>query len=346
MYSTAAILIARNEARCVARALRSIRPWVDHVVLLDTGSTDDTVAIARSEGAVVSSFTWINDFSAARNAALSLSPTDWHIVIDADEMLAHGGEHLQALRGQAPNFIGRVEQLNAFEQSDQQGASSRTHFASSWLPRILPAGVRYEGKVHEQPVSDLPRIDLAIQIAHDGYLPHQMDLKGDRNLRLLESALEMTPNDPYLRYQLGKEHDVAERFGEACHHYVKALQLVPLCEARQWPWRHDLILRALFALKSTGQVRAAIDLANVEMPLWHDSPDFHFVLADLLLEFATMHPDKGPTLIPLMKKTWLKCLQIGERPDLEGAVHGRGSYLAQYNLDRLSDLFPERMVDG
>lgn len=345
MYSTAAILIAKNEARCIARALRSIRSWVDHVVLVDTGSTDDTVAIARSEGARVSSFSWINDFSAARNAALSLSAADWHIVIDADEMLTQGGEHLHALREQAPNFIGRIEQLNAFEQSDPQGVS-HIHFASSWLPRVLPAGVRYEGKVHEQPVSDLPRIDLAIQVAHDGYLPDQMDLKGDRNLRLLESTIEVTPNDPYLRYQLGKEHDVAERFVEACRHYVKALQLVPLREARQWPWRHDLILRTLFALKATGQVSAAIDLANIEMPLWPDSPDFHFVLADLLLEYATTYPAKGRALIPLIKKTWQKCLQIGERPDLEGAVHGRGSYLAQYNLERLSDLFPERVLNG
>ena len=53
MPRIALVMIARNEARCIAGCLRSVRPWVDELIVLDTGSTDDTVAIAQSEGAQV-----------------------------------------------------------------------------------------------------------------------------------------------------------------------------------------------------------------------------------------------------------------------------------------------------
>ena len=68
--SLAAVLIVRDEARCIARCLDSVRPWVDRMVVLDTGSRDDTIAIARDCGAEVSEMAWPDSFAAARNAAL------------------------------------------------------------------------------------------------------------------------------------------------------------------------------------------------------------------------------------------------------------------------------------
>jgi glycosyltransferase involved in cell wall biosynthesis len=70
------VLIARNEQRCIARCLESVRPWVDDMVVLDTGSTDDTMVIARTCGARVFEAPWPNDFSVARNASLDLSNAD------------------------------------------------------------------------------------------------------------------------------------------------------------------------------------------------------------------------------------------------------------------------------
>ena len=76
LYKTALVMIARDEARCIAGSLRSLRPWVDHMIVLDTGSRDGTPDIAHAEGAVVHAFTWVDDFAAARNAALDLSDAD------------------------------------------------------------------------------------------------------------------------------------------------------------------------------------------------------------------------------------------------------------------------------
>ena len=330
MPRTALVMIARNEARCIARCLRSVKPWVDEMIVLDTGSIDDTVALARAEGALVHHFTWVNDFAAARNAALALSKADWNLVLDADETLSEGFAALTALRQQAPDFIGRIDVCSSYALNGQQAQAS-----SSWLPRILPAGVRYDGQVHEQPVSTLPRRDLPIKALHDGYMPDQMQAKGARNLALLEAAAQSHPDDPYWRYQLGKDHEVHDRFEAAWAAYDAALQQLGAQARRDPPWRHDLILRSLYTLKATGKLEAAIQLAEAEMPNWPDSPDFYFVLGDVLLDFAASQPAQAADLLPMIENAWRQCLQIGENPALEGAVHGRGSHLARHNLDAL-----------
>lgn len=324
MYTTALVMIARNEARCIARCLRSLRPWVDEMIVLDTGSTDDTVAIARTEGAQVHHFEWVDDFAAARNAALTLSQADWNIVIDADETLSEGGEVLMVLKHQAPTFVGRIDQYSNFKPDGDLLAQT----SSTWIPRVLPAGIRYEGTIHEQPIFSLPRRDLAVRLQHDGYMPEQMQAKGGRNQKLLEIAVQVTPDDAYMQYQLGKEHEVHDRFDDACNAYEKALRFCPMDRA----FRHDLVIRTLFALKQANRLPDAIHLAESEMPNWQHSADFFFTLGDVLLSHAVTHTDEAETLLPMIEACWTRCMEIGDTPALEGSVHGRGSHLAAHNL--------------
>lgn len=337
MYKTALVMIARDEARCIAGSLRSLRPWVDQLIVLDTGSHDGTPDIAQAEGAEVHAFTWVDDFSAARNAALDLSDADWNLVVDADEVLSLGGEALAALRHEAPTYVGRIEVCSHYLE---QGAGAAQHSASSRLARVLPRGVRYTGRIHEQPQSDLPRRDLSIALSHDGYLPAQMATKGERNRRLLEQAVQAAPSDAYLHYQLGKDHEVHERLEAALNAYEQASQLLGPQPGRGPGWRHDLVLRSLFVLKATGRLAQAVQRAEAEMPLWPDSADFYFVLGDVLLDFAAAHPEQAQELVPMIRGAWENCLQIGDNPDLEGTVHGRGSHLAQANLALLANLLP------
>jgi glycosyltransferase involved in cell wall biosynthesis len=80
-------LIAKNEERFLPQCLRSVRALASQIVVVDTGSTDRTVDIAREFGAEVHSFSWCDDFSAARNAALEHATGDWILILDADEEL-------------------------------------------------------------------------------------------------------------------------------------------------------------------------------------------------------------------------------------------------------------------
>jgi len=87
----ALVVIARDEAPRIQRLLDSVAPWVDDMLVLDTGSSDETVQRAVASGARVAHFAWCDDFAAARNAALAQSNADWHLVLDADEWLIEGG---------------------------------------------------------------------------------------------------------------------------------------------------------------------------------------------------------------------------------------------------------------
>ena len=182
MYPITLVLIARNEAASIRRCLDSVRPWVNHMLVLDTGSSDDTVRLAQACGARVAHFTWIDDFAAARNHALDLAQSAWNLVLDADEWVAEGGPELAALRQVRPDFVGAIRIDSDF------GALGRDACASSWLSRVLPRGVRYVGRIHEQPVHGMEVRRLALHIGHSGYSPAAMAAKQGRNAALLARA--------------------------------------------------------------------------------------------------------------------------------------------------------------
>jgi len=316
----AAVLIVRNEARCIRRCLDSVAPWVDRMVVLDTGSTDDTPAIARSAGAEVHHMPWPDSFAVARNHALALADADCNLVLDADEWLMSGGEQLRAWCASPPR-LGR-----ACIHSDADGASA----TRNWITRVLPRGARYQGRVHEQVASDLPRSRIDLHLGHDGYLEAQITGKRGRNNALLIEDLSERPNDPYLLYQLGKDADMRTDGTDACSRYAQALA-VTSADAN---WRHELVVCAIQALAAAGRLQDALDLANEEFGNWADSPDFFFVLGDVLLEQAIADPRHAVgQWLPLANGAWERCLEIGERPELEGSVVGRGSHLAAHNLD-------------
>jgi len=331
-YKVALVMIARNEAARIVRALASVARCVDELVVLDTGSTDATVALARSAGARVGHFDWCDDFAAARNAALKLADADWNVVIDADEWIAEAGIELLALRHTQPDFVGTLRVDSEFDTPIGVSVSP------SWLPRVLPRGVRYEGHVHEQPVHQLPSRRLPTVLAHDGYRSEALKTKAGRNADLLARALAQAPDDAYLHYQIGKDHDVYERYEEACVHFARSRRCEDLSGATVTlagttpGWHHDRLVRELHALKKCGAHAKAVLLAEDAMAAWSHSPDFFFALGDLLLDWATEAPERAGELLPMIEAAWLRCLEIGERPDLEGSVAGRGSSLAARNL--------------
>ena len=317
------VMIVRDEARCLERCLASARPWVDGMLVLDTGSADATVEIARRAGARVERFAWVDDFAAARNVALGHSDAAWRLVLDADEWISSGGESLAALRHQPADFIGQISVASLFDS-----AGGGVGEAPSWLPRLLPKGVSYVGRIHEQPQAPLPRRRLPLRIAHDGYLDAQMAGKHGRNQRLLELALAAQPEDAFLRYQLGKDLEVRAQFEAAAPHYTYAMERAE----RDAAWRHDLLLRTIFTLKKLQRFEDGVVLAEAEMARWAGSPDFFFTLGDLLLDWAAAQPQRAAELVPMMESSWLRALEIGEQPQLQDTVRGRGSFLAAHNL--------------
>jgi tetratricopeptide (TPR) repeat protein len=326
MTRLALVMIARDEAAAIARALESARPHVERMIVLDTGSVDSTAEIAAGLGAEVARFSWCDDFSAARNASLGLSDADWNLVLDADEWIEAGAKDAlapAALPAGGAGFMGVVRRDSGM---DERGGGG---LAQCWIPRLLPRGSRYEGRIHEQPVGPEGERRLPLILGHDGFLPENLARKGDRNEALLMQALEATPDDSYLWFQLAKEHQVRERPPQAAICFAEALRLAP----PDVPYRHSLVVRAITALKAAGQLNEALALADAEVGAWSQSPDFYFAVGDLYLECATQVPERALSdFLPIVESAWKRCLEIGERPDLDGAVAGRGGRMAAHNL--------------
>ncbi|WP_338035788.1 glycosyltransferase [Halochromatium roseum] len=210
--------MARDEAAQIGACLESARAVVDAMVVLDTGSSDETMAIARAAGAEVYHFAWNDDFAAARNAALAQSRTPWNLILDADEHLAEGAEQLRAAVAKPADFIGVLPVVSGFDLAGQVDTST------AWIPRLLPAGVRYQGRVHEQPVSEWPRVRLPVTIHHSGYRRAALKRKQGRNRKLLLAMLAERPEEASLHYQQGKNCEVYDDFEEAARQYQHALQ--------------------------------------------------------------------------------------------------------------------------
>ena len=221
--------IVKNEEEMLPKCLESVKDFVDEIVIVDTGSTDNTVEIAKSFGARVIDFEWINDFSAARNFALDQCTTDYALVLDADEILYTedlSREVFLSNINQLNNNIGLVPLHQAISvhstPSDIIDGNSRMG-TPVLLPRIIPIDkeVRYVGIIHESPQSLNKQHALVItslQVIHLGADPQWRESrkKSERNLELLMAAMDdsddITQYYSYLASELGSAGRRQEAF--------------------------------------------------------------------------------------------------------------------------------------
>ena len=221
-----ACLIVRNESAHLARCLESVKGIVDEIVVVDTGSTDDTVAIAERFGAKIGHFEWIDDFAAARNASLALATGQWALWIDPDEVLEP--QSFNPIREALirPLFGGYFVQIANL--LDEEGDANQYMHMPVRLFQ-LHEGVRFEGRVHEQIVSNAGRQNASLEkarITHYGYRPSDMRAKNkiERTVGLIERELEENPEDPFQWFNLAnaqmvaRDHANAAASARACAH--------------------------------------------------------------------------------------------------------------------------------
>jgi glycosyltransferase involved in cell wall biosynthesis len=202
-------LIMKNEERFLAQCLKSVRGLATQLIVVDTGSTDRSVAIAREFGAEIYSFAWCDDFAAARNAALEHATGDWVLMLDADEELPAAEHARLAADMQAANTVAfRLPLVNAGSETEGR----------SFVPRLfrnLP-GACFAGRIHEQIFASLLeharvwglKTGLGTaELRHHGYTSELLRdrNKVERNLKLLHAALAENPDDVNLVMNLGME---------------------------------------------------------------------------------------------------------------------------------------------
>jgi glycosyltransferase involved in cell wall biosynthesis len=137
-------IIARNEAEFLPECLESVVSVADEIILVDTGSEDATIELARRYGCRVFAVPWEEDFSAARNFALSQAQGEWILSLDADERLCNAELLHDTLLQASPDVGGfLLEHLS----TDAEGNRHRT-----WLLRLFRnhPHIRFRGRIHEQ----------------------------------------------------------------------------------------------------------------------------------------------------------------------------------------------------
>jgi tetratricopeptide (TPR) repeat protein len=165
---------------------------------------------------------------------------------------------------------------------------------------------------------------LDIEVYHDGYVYAD---KTDRNLKLLLLELERDPFNDYVLYQVGKQYKSQQQLQQAELYFEKSYHLVPL---KSW-YRHSLIIDYLYTIIGNKSFEKGMKLIETERDRFVDSPDFHFACGLFYMDLIFSNVNKYIHLFPLIEKSFLRCLQIGDT-DKYDSVKGTGSFLASYNL--------------
>jgi len=249
-------MIARNEQTHIGRALESVQPVASQIIVVDTGSTDDTPQIARDAGAQLYHYPWQENFSKARNHALAHCTCPWIMWLDADDQLpSHSIDCIRQLLRYATTHVASGSISNQTEK----------HLYSFRQIRLFPnhPSVLFSGAIHEQLLFDTTRFRFVhhpqLIIDHHGYLHHQdRRRKAQRNKTLLLKKIgSQSPPSPLDLLHLAITEQALENFSEAeaiahralklscCPDFIKAYLLGIIAQQQYFRKEHTDALQTL-----------------------------------------------------------------------------------------------------
>ena len=202
-------MIVKNEESNIATALNSVKDIAFEMIVVDTGSTDKTVEIAKNMGAIVHHFEWINDFAAARNASIEYATSDWVLTLDADEYLLPDDAQrlmhiLEEMQPEPERFKDCLAVSFMLVNIDDNGRQM-TKSSNLRVFRNIPS-IRFAGRIHEQLTVEKKNIVHTnnVTLMHTGYSEsvHKKTGKSKRNIELLRAEIKKDPNNITLKAYL------------------------------------------------------------------------------------------------------------------------------------------------
>ena len=187
-----ACVITKNEEKNIGKWLQEMSAIADEMIVVDTGSTDNTVNMAKRAGAKVYHFKWINDFAAAKNHAIEQATGDWILFLDADEYFSDETKHnvRNLLKEHHKNKkVGsiRCRLINIDIDNKNKIVDAMVQVR---IFRNIPQ-IRYRGKVHENIFNSGAKTGMIfsdkIEILHTGYSSSILKSKTERNMKILEA---------------------------------------------------------------------------------------------------------------------------------------------------------------
>jgi GT2 family glycosyltransferase/Tfp pilus assembly protein PilF/SAM-dependent methyltransferase len=372
-------MIVRDEEHRLARCLAGIKPLVQELVIVDTGSRDRTPAIASAFGAKLHHFPWNGSFSDARNSSLQLAQGDWALVLDADECLApQEFAWLQGcLRPTDGQTAWKVLTRNYTNQLQAQGWQANrgeyplqeqgTGWHPSWKVRLFPnrPDIHFSGPVHEMVEPELERLGYRIAEApfcvhHYGGLEQDRERLAVKRQRYFEAGLQKLQSSPGNANAL---RELAVLAGELGHH-DKALQLWDRLLQRD-PSDGVALYNKGAVLMAAGRYAEALTFADLALQknphhreaafnyavcsLYAGEPEAGLAVAERLL---VNHPD-DPPLLAILTALLLSLGRLDTAQQSRDRLAGRKVMIDDYIRDRASILeqqgrtvFADRLSSG
>ncbi len=328
-------MIVKNEERFLRNCLKSVQGAVDEIVIVDTGSTDTTLDIAREFGAKIVQHTWNEDFSEARNVSLKHATGNWAIWLDADEELAPGSvEILKKALKSCPSDTGAfmIKFNNWLTSPTRKPGSEMAVHHGCRVFRRLP-GVHFQGRIHEQNLQSLMALGYkyvplaGVEIDHFGYAGEIMTLrnKHQRFISMLKREVEECPLSQFRTFQLFNLGNAYFTFGDmenAAVYLAKAAENPDIAE--------EYTVTNLVEL-ATAYHRLSRSKEGLEICLKADQ----LGIQQAGIEFA-----RGYCLLHLLRykeseAAFLKALRFGKESSglyANTGDAGAGSYKARYGL--------------
>ena len=324
-------MIVKDEDEMLGKCLAAVAPAVDEIIVVDTGSSDRTIEIARSHGAKVIEQPWTGSFSDARNASFEAATGDWIVYLDADEVLvADDVNRLKALTGRVwreafylvlTSYTGELGDGSAITNSALRVFRNRPHY-------------RFEGRLHEQIAHHLPtyaagRIEQSsVRVDHYGYLGAVRDAKekSSRNLELLRAQQAESAPSAFLHFNIGTEYAAIGNHAAALTEFEHAWQLIQSRGEEGNDYVPALVQRLVTALRATGRTEQAIARAEEGLQRFPGFTDLVFVQA-----LASLNAGLQDDAIAY----WERCIEMGDAPSRYGATIGAGTHRPRIALAEL-----------
>jgi tetratricopeptide (TPR) repeat protein len=325
-------MIVRDEQEMLPRCLSAVAGAIDELIVVDTGSSDATIEIARSFGARVIELAWTGSFAEARNVSFDAADGDWLMYLDADEVLvAEDAALLRSLTGRTWREAFYLAETSYTGDADD--GTAVTHNALRVF-RNRPE-YRFEGRLHEQIAHRLPgylpeRIEATgIRVEHYGYLGVVRDSrqKSSRNIELLRLQQAESSPSAFLHYNLGCEYAAAGERAAALVEFECAWRLLrDAADRDSHKFAPALLNRLVKALRVCDRPREALRHAQEGLELFPAFTDL--VLEQALAAVALEQPERAIALCE-------RCIEMGEAPPAYTATVGAGTYLPRLHLAEL-----------
>ncbi|MGN0346140.1 MAG: glycosyltransferase [Lachnospiraceae bacterium] len=326
-------IIMKNEEKNIEKCLSALAGFgfgkcgkYGEIVVVDTGSTDSSVAIAEKYTDSIYHFEWCNDFAKAKNFAIQKASHDFVMVVDADEYLTRiDYEDLQYFMKQHPDQIGQIKRSNFVLADGIQ--TIQNDLTERFFHRDYYA---FQYPIHEQLLPLKSRsvqyIPIAFHVDHSGYLlsEEQLKEKANRNNELLFQELEKRPEDPYLYFQIGQSYMLMRDQAQALPWFEKGLtfDVDPSLEYVQM-----MVTGYGSCLLAADRAQDALSLKGV-YDAFSQVPEYVFMMGQIYMALS-MYMEAFAEFI--------RCLQL--KP---GRVPGMTSYFAYHNIGVINEILGNR----